>query len=116
MGSSFISGFAAVNIANFVQISFAFVSASYATFIVRERAMKQKHQQTVSGLNAFVYWGSNFAWDFLAFLLPFFGCLILFQAFQIDAFTKSSEDFWATTMVLLLYGASVIPFTYCLCF
>ena len=51
-------------------MAYAFIPASFALFIVREREMKQKHQQNVSGLSLSAYWFSSFLWDFLSYVFP----------------------------------------------
>jgi hypothetical protein len=46
----------------FLLIAIAVAPASFATHIVREREVKAKHQQIVSGVSFPVYWLSNWLW------------------------------------------------------
>ncbi len=52
-------------------IAFIFIPASYAIFVVREREIKAKHLQTISGVSGFAYWISAYAWDMANYLVPF---------------------------------------------
>jgi hypothetical protein len=46
----------------FLMLSISVIPASFATHIVREREIKAKHQQVVSGVSYIVYWISNWIW------------------------------------------------------
>ena len=46
----------------FLMIAIAVAPASFATHIVREREVKAKYQQIISGVSFPVYWLSNFVW------------------------------------------------------
>ena len=43
----------------------ASLSASFAVFLVRERANKSKHVQTVSGAPPSAFWASVYLWDLI---------------------------------------------------
>jgi ATP-binding cassette subfamily A (ABC1) protein 3 len=43
-------------------LAIAVIPASFATHIVREREVKAKHQQIVSGVSFPIYWLSNWIW------------------------------------------------------
>lgn len=47
----------------------ASLSASFAVFLVRERANKSKHVQTVSGAPPSAFWGSVYLWDLINYAL-----------------------------------------------
>ena len=49
-------------------------------------SLQSKHIQFVSGVHASVYWTANWAWDVINFLVPLIVILIIFAAFNIDAF------------------------------
>lgn len=53
-------------IASFILLSIPFVAASFATFVVREREVKAKHQQLVSGVSIVAFWLSCWIWDFVS--------------------------------------------------
>ena len=46
----------------FIMLAISVIPASFATHIVREREVKAKHQQIVSGVSFPVYWLSNWIW------------------------------------------------------
>lgn len=46
----------------FLLLSISVIPASFATHIVREREVKAKHQQIVSGVSFVVYWISHWIW------------------------------------------------------
>ena len=46
--------------------------------------LQAKHIQFVSGVDSVSYWSATFSWDFINFLVPALGILILFAAFQVD--------------------------------
>ena len=43
-------------------------------------------------------------------------CLLVMLAFQSDAFVGSTEQTWATFLVMLCYGLAAIPLSYCYSF
>ena len=43
-------------------------------------------------------------------------CLLVMLAFQSDAFVGSTEQAWATFLVMLCYGLAAIPLSYCYSF
>jgi ATP-binding cassette subfamily A (ABC1) protein 3 len=53
-------------IGTFILLSIPFVATSFATFIVREREVKAKHQQLVSGVSIVSFWLSCWIWDFVS--------------------------------------------------
>ena len=53
----------------------------------------------VSGLDSFTYWTANFAWDVCNYLVVFIILIILFAAFNLDAFAKENLG---TTAILLV--------------
>jgi len=98
-----------------IMVAFCFIPAAYAIFVVREREVKAKHQQTVSGVAPFVYWISTFAWDVASYIVPSGITIILIFAFEITSYTTG----WGAGMMFLLvfaYGPATAALTYCLSF
>jgi hypothetical protein len=60
-----------------VAIAMCFVPSSIAIFVVREREIKSKHIQTVSGVSLEAYWLANWAWDFVQCLIPSLICAFI---------------------------------------
>jgi len=115
-----VSAFTAVL---FLMIAYSFIPASIVQFVVREKENNRnaKHQQMISGVSIPAYWFSNFAWDLLMYLAPFLLTIILIAAFDIQALTGNGcevacieDPLGAVTVLLFMFGLSVIPFTYCL--
>ncbi|CAM9424100.1 unnamed protein product, partial [Ectocarpus fasciculatus] len=108
-----------------VVISICFLPASYAIFVVKERAVKAKHQQAsqpllsmiciISGVGVAAYWSSTFVFDVVTYLIPCSVFLGLLYAFDVESYT-TNESAGATALLFLLYGPAVAPFTYCISF
>ncbi|OMO71381.1 ABC transporter-like protein, partial [Corchorus capsularis] len=97
-----------------VSIAFSFIPASFAVPIVKEREVKAKQQQLISGVSVISYWVSTYIWDFISFLFPSTFALILFYGFGLDQFIGRS--LLATVIMFLEYGLAIASSTYCLTF
>ena len=60
-----------------------------------------KHMQFLSGLHSSSYWLASYAWDLLNTLIPIVLTVIIFAAFQVDAFS-SREALGAIFIVLVI--------------
>lgn len=98
-----------------VTIAFSFIPASFAVAIVKEREVKAKHQQLISGVSVLSYWISTYVWDFISFLFPSFLAIVLFWIFGLDQFV-GRESLFATITLFLAYGLAIAASTYCLTF
>ncbi|PIA53512.1 hypothetical protein AQUCO_00900239v1, partial [Aquilegia coerulea] len=98
-----------------VTIAFSFIPASFAVSIVKEREVKAKHQQLISGVSVLSYWISTYVWDFISFLFPSFLAIILFYIFGLDQFV-GRESLLPTVSLFLVYGLAIAASTYCLTF
>ena len=59
----------------------------------------------------------SFLFSFSArYLVICVSCLLVMIAFQSDAFVGSTEQAWATFLVMLCYGLAAIPLSYCYSF
>ena len=101
----------ALTAAFFFMIAFAFVPASFATFIVKEREVKAKHQQVISGVSLYAYWCSSWVWDVMSYLVTYLLIIAVLFAYSLDAYTKGESGI-ATSLVFLMYGPSIASFTY----
>ena len=61
---------------------------------------KAKHLQFLSGVTPTSYWFGTFCWDFTNYLVPALVILIVFSAYQIDAYTN---DLGAVFLVLVQF-------------
>ena len=53
----------------FLLIPFSYIPASFAIFVVKERTVKAKLVQLVSGVRPFTYWLATYTWDVLQYVL-----------------------------------------------
>ncbi|XP_069503020.1 phospholipid-transporting ATPase ABCA3 [Ambystoma mexicanum] len=93
----------------------ASLASTFALLLVTERAIKSKHVQFVSGVYVANFWLSALLWDLINFLIPCLLMLVIFQAFDVKAFTQDSH-LVDIMIIFLLYGWSVIPLMYLLSF
>jgi ABC-type multidrug transport system ATPase subunit len=98
-----------------VAIAFCFVSATYAGFLVKERADKVKHLQVVSGVSPAAYWLSTYVWDIINFVFPFALLLILLVAFDTTALVGEGKV-GPLILTTWLFALAAAPFVYCLSF
>ncbi|KAL6530473.1 Phospholipid-transporting ATPase abca1 [Orobanche minor] len=105
----------AFKVAVVVTIAFSFIPASFAVAIVKEREVKAKHQQIISGVSLLSYWASTYFWDFISFLFPTSFAISLFCIFGLDQFI-GWDSLLSTILMFLGYGLSVASSTYCLTF
>jgi hypothetical protein len=100
-------------VATFLIFATGFLMASWMLFIIAERANKAKHIQFVSGVNVIVFWGATFLWDFVTIILPAIGVLIMFAAFNTEAYSEDGR-LGLVFLLFLLLGWAGIPFIYVL--
>uniref|UniRef100_A0A7N0VBS3 ABC transporter domain-containing protein n=1 Tax=Kalanchoe fedtschenkoi TaxID=63787 RepID=A0A7N0VBS3_KALFE len=98
-----------------VNIAFSFIPASFAVAIVKEREVKAKHQQLISGVSIYSYWISTYTWDFISFLFPSSIAMLLFYIFGLEQFIGKGR-FFPTALMFLEYGLAIASSTYCLSF
>ncbi|KAM7427451.1 hypothetical protein ABFA07_021424 [Porites harrisoni] len=91
----------------------AFLAASFVPFLVKEKSSKAKHLQFVSGVDAVSFWLATYSWDFINYLFPLLGIMIMFAAFQVDSL---KNDLGAVFLLLLLLGLCMLPFVYLVSF
>ncbi|GFT89233.1 ATP-binding cassette sub-family A member 3 [Nephila pilipes] len=99
-------------IAQDIMFGMSFLVASFAVFIIKERASGSKHLQKVSGGNLFSYWLASFLWDFLNYLIPCCLVLIVFLCFRTEGFSSPVEQ-GRVFLIFVIHGLSILPFVYC---
>ncbi|KAH9648600.1 ABC transporter A family member 1 [Citrus sinensis] len=105
----------AFSVSIIISIAFAFIPASFAVAIVKEREVKAKQQQLISGVSVLSYWTSTYIWDFISFLFPSSCAIILFYIFGLDQFV-GRDCLLPTVLIFLGYGLAIASSTYCLTF
>lgn len=95
-----------LSVAILIVFGMAFMSATFSMFYIKERSTGAKHLQVVSGVGPVTYWMASFAWDLVNYMIPILVILIVFVAFQVDAYL---DRLGYVFFVFILYGWSVIP-------
>ncbi|RWS28570.1 ATP-binding cassette sub-family A member 7-like protein [Leptotrombidium deliense] len=94
-----------------VLFAMSFVPASFVLYLIEDRVTGSKHLQYVSGVSPYVYWTAAYIWDICNYLVPTFLCVIIFVAFNAEAYV-SKDNLWAFILLLLLYGFASVPLMY----
>ena len=84
--------------------------ASIIYNIVYEKENLSKLQLLVSGLNSLSYWLGNYLFDVITIIPSCLFAIILVYAFDTKSFL--GEALLPLILILLLYGISIVPFTY----
>jgi ATP-binding cassette subfamily A (ABC1) protein 3 len=108
-------GFQGFGIAVNLLFGMSFLAASFVLFLVRERAVKAKHCQFTSGVNAWTFWLATFIWDVLNYIVPCIAIIITFRAFDIVPYWADGR-FMDVFLLMLFYGWGMLPFMYLLSF
>lgn len=95
----------------FIIFALSFIPASFLVFLLEERENSFKQLQYVSGVRPYIYWVSNFFWDMFNYIIPCFLCILLFLAFNVQAYV-SPQNFPCLILLFLLYGWACIPLMY----
>merc|ERR1711871_1278666 len=109
-------------VVTFMLLAIPFVPASFITYIVREKEVKAKHQQMVSGVGVVAYWLSNFIWDNLSYSITVFLLVVLVTGPVFGDDTNQlggggadySDELGAFFGMLFLFGSSMTGATYLL--
>ena len=92
-----------------IGIAFAFIPSNFIYYTVKERFIRSKHQQFISGVTPFTYHAAHFIWDMVNYLVPAILCLIVIAIYDIKELIGVNVG--ATIVALLLYGVSIVPFS-----
>ncbi|XP_043312515.1 phospholipid-transporting ATPase ABCA3-like [Cervus canadensis] len=89
--------------------------SGFCLLTVNERVTKAKHIQFLSGVYAVNFWLSALLWDFLIF---FTSCCLLLVVFTFSdlKILITNYHFLDTMLIFMVFGWSVIPFTYLISF
>ena len=109
----------------FFMIAFCFIPASYVSFIVKEREIKAKHQQIISGVSIYAYWCSSWLWDVLSYFPTVILVYVIVLSFGIDSYTQhqgavatvSGCFFYESYMIRMsrIFTFYILYITYYLC-
>ncbi|KAL3853225.1 hypothetical protein ACJMK2_016781 [Sinanodonta woodiana] len=110
-GIYFLTNGTAFTIAISILFGMAFMATSFIICLIKERSNGAKHLQVVSGVGSLAFWFSTFLWDIINYIIPVFAILIVFAAFQTEAYTQDGHLGYVF-LIFLLYGWSILPFVY----
>ena len=96
-----------------VLFGMAFMVTSFIIFLIKERSVGAKHLQVVSGVGPGAFWLSTFTWDIINYTVPIFGTMIVFAAFQTEAYVNENR-LGIVFLIFMAYGWAVLPFVYLL--
>jgi len=108
LGSANNIGF---NVAFNTGFAFAFVSAMFVMFYIKENMTRAKLLQYVSGANKVIFWLVSFVIDYVLFLLISLLYIGVLAAFQEDGY-RTFDELGRVFLVLVMFGAAMLPFTY----
>ncbi|XP_037025654.1 ATP-binding cassette sub-family A member 3-like isoform X1 [Bradysia coprophila] len=93
-----------------VGFAMAFVASFYVLSYIKERTVKSKLLQFVSGANVLTFWVTAFLWDIFTFIVTILFLVITFAGFQ--------EEGWSTALelsriffILLIFVVAILPVT-----
>ena len=95
-------------------IGFAFLPAHFISYIVYEKQTNVKHQQLIAGVSTIAYWLANLTFDIINYMVPAMILFSLIVGFNINELIGINSG--ATVLSIILFGFSVIPFSYCCSF
>jgi len=98
-----------------VLFGLSFLVGSFSIFLIKERAVKAKHIQFVSGVHAVNFWLSTFLWDFINYIIPATLLLPILYGFDIPGM-REAENLLVVWMLLIFYAWAVIPMVYVMSF
>ena len=96
----------------FILVPLCYIPASFVSFVVREREIKSKHLQLVSGISPQLYWISTYVWDLLLYSVLTglaMGALFVYGKDSASVYTETPESTTAMFLLILLYGFSSLP-------
>ena len=96
-------------------IPLCYLPSSFIPFIVRERVSLSKHLQFISSVSPNVYWLATYIYDlslFLLLILCVFIALLSYGRDATQAFMSDVNSSIVLFLLLLSYGASIIPLCY----
>lgn len=101
----------AVQLVDNIQISVAFLMASFVILLVKEKVTNFRHIQQISGLNLGQYWLSNFMLDFINYAISSALMLVVIYFSNISPF-DSMQGLLNLSAVFVFHGLAAMPFMY----
>jgi ABC-2 family transporter protein len=94
------------------KVPFCYLSGAFCINPVSERISGAQHLQLLSGCPATAYWAGSYAFDYMLWLGITGASMLIFLAYGDKATVGTLAQAEGTLVLLLMYGASVIPLSY----
>ena len=105
----------AMIIAIIIMIPFTFIPSTFVAWVVKEREVKARHLQNVSGLFFSVYWATNFLFDLCCYIITMFLVIAVFGIFNRKEYIGKTT-IGPTIVLFFLYGLSGVAMAYAISF
>ena len=98
----------------FLLLPFCYMPGTLTMFWVRERELRAKHVQFVSGVTPVQYWTACYLWDMASFSVVDALFIAVLTAYGNDEFIGTPARCFATYLLVFAYGLAVVPLSYLL--
>uniref|UniRef100_A0A7E4VBK1 ABC transporter domain-containing protein n=2 Tax=Panagrellus redivivus TaxID=6233 RepID=A0A7E4VBK1_PANRE len=92
----------------------SFLPASTCILLVEERISYSRHLQSVFGVSPWMYWVTNFVYDYVIMMFCSFLVIGVYVLIEVPVFTYSMNAFFGSIMLFAIYHACALPFVYVL--
>jgi ABC-type multidrug transport system ATPase subunit len=106
------NSFNTTNVILFILLAIPFIPASFAMFIVREKELKSKHLQLVSGVSIASYWIATWVWDVSTYMITAWLMIMVIAVFPGTELFTRGQSFSGVIALFMLFGTSAPPFAY----
>lgn len=96
-------------------MAMGFLAAYFVLFPIRERVIGSKHLQYISGVKPVIFWITSFITDFVQYLLPCVGIVVVLVLFKMEEFTILPMQLYFL-ILCASFGVCVILLVYVLSF
>uniref|UniRef100_A0AC34QV07 ABC transporter domain-containing protein n=1 Tax=Panagrolaimus sp. JU765 TaxID=591449 RepID=A0AC34QV07_9BILA len=90
----------------------SFIPASACLLLVEERTSFSRHLQSVFGVSPWLYWLTNFIYDYMILNICCLLIVLIYVAMGVEVFTYSLDASYSTFLIFVIYNASVLPCIY----
>ena len=97
-------------------MSLALVLGVFAIFPLKERVTNAKQVQMMAGVNPFVFWFSNFVWDFLIYIVVAVLLAVVLYFFDSRKNLHTNNGFGTLIFLYIMLGLAGIPWVYIISF
>ena len=97
-------------------MSLALLLGVFAIFPLKERVTNAKQVQMMAGVNPFVFWFSNFVWDFLVYIIVAVLLAVVLYFFDSRKNLHTNNGFGTLIFLYIMLGLAGIPWVYIISF